>query len=113
FKAPAGQYFYLDHDQRVTLITGAQLALPAKSWTSINVVYGSGFLMGNGPEHMPQHTTVDLAVGKALTSALSVRLSALNVGNALYLTGLDNAFAGTHYAAPREVTVQINYTYHR
>ena len=61
---------------------------------------------------MPQHTTLDLAVGREFGEKLELRLSSLNVTNALFLTGLENSFAGTHYAHPREVTVQARYRFH-
>jgi TonB dependent receptor/Carboxypeptidase regulatory-like domain len=112
FAPPPNEYFFLDHDQRVTLTTGATINLPRRFWASANVVYGSGFLLGNGPDHMPQHTTGDIAVGKDLGERLSVRFSALNVTDALFLTGFENAFAGTHYSNPRELTVQVRYRFH-
>jgi hypothetical protein len=37
--------------------------------------------------------------------------SALNVTNALFLTGFENSFAGTHYANPREVTAQVKFKF--
>jgi hypothetical protein len=37
---------------------------------------------------------------------------ALNVTNALFLTGFENSFAGTHYANPREVTGQVKVRFH-
>jgi hypothetical protein len=112
FQPPANAYFSLDHDQRVTMTAGASLDLPQKLWASANVVYGSGFLRGNGPDHMPQHTTVDLALGKDIGEHVTLRVSALNVANSLYLTGFENSFAGTHYANPREVSAQVRYKFH-
>ena len=29
----------------------------------------------------------------------------------MYLTGIDNAFAGTHYANPREGTIQLRWKF--
>lgn len=112
FLPPADDYFYLDHDQRVTVTAGAQVNLPAHLWTSATILYGSGFLKGNGPDHMPRHTTFDVAFGKDFAGKLSLRLSALNVANRLYMTGLGNSFAGTHYANPREVSMQVRYKFH-
>ena len=37
---------------------------------------------------------------------------ALNVTNALFLTGFENSFAGTHYANPREITGQVKVKFH-
>lgn len=112
FKPPLNEFFYLDHDQRVTFNSGAEINLPRSVWLSGTVLYGSGFLRGNGPEHMPRHTTLDLSVGKDLGESWSVRVTALNVTNALFLTGVDNSFAGTHYTNPREITVQMKYRFH-
>ena len=61
---------------------------------------------------MPPHTTLDLATGLELGTKLAVRVSALNVFDSLYLTGLENSFAGTHYASPRELGVQLRYKFH-
>ena len=112
FSPPDSDYFYLDHDQRVTITGGPDVDLPRQMWLTANIIYGSGFLRGDGPDHMPQHTTLDLAVGKDFASGLSVRASALNVTNALFLTGFENSFAGTHYYNPREFSVQVKYKFH-
>jgi len=112
FEPPSGEYFYLDHDQRVTLSAGAQITLPRGLWASGTVLYGSGFLRGDGPDHMPRHTTADVAIGKDVGDKLTVRLTALNVADSLYLTGIENSFAGTHYANPRDVSVQVRYKFH-
>jgi hypothetical protein len=111
FEPPPNHYFYLDHDQRVTISAGAQINLPQRFWASTTVLHGSGFLRGDGPTHMPPHTTGDIAIGKDLGDKLSVRLTVLNVTNGLYLTGIDNSFAGTHYANPREGTIQLRWKF--
>jgi outer membrane receptor for ferrienterochelin and colicin len=112
FKPPPNEYFYLDHDQRVTITGGPDIDLPWKTWATANVIYGSGFLRGNGPDHMPSHTTVDVAAGKDFRNGLSLRFSVLNATDALFLTGFENSFAGTHYANPREFSVQLRYKFH-
>jgi len=112
FSPPANQYFYLDHDQRVTFNTGFELNLPQRFWVSGTVLYGSGFLLGDGPDHLSAHTTGDLAVGKHVNDRLSLRLTVLNLTDAQFLTGLANSFAGTHYQNPREVGVQVRYKFH-
>jgi len=111
FKPTSNNYFYLDHDQRVTFNSGATLNLPNGYWTSGTVLVGSGFLLGNGPDHLPSHTTVDLAVGRDFGSRLSLRVAGTNITNVLYLTGFENSFAGTHYGAPRELSVQMRYKF--
>ena len=112
FQPPANAYFYLDHDQHVTFTPGFELDLARRFWISGGVTYGSGFLRGNGPGHMPRHATADLSLGKEIGEKWSVRLTALNVANALFLTGLANSFAGTHYANPREISAQLRWKFH-
>jgi outer membrane receptor protein involved in Fe transport len=109
---PKDEYFYLDHDQRVTFNSGASLTLPAGFWASGNVLMGSGFLLGSGPDHLPAHTTGDVAVGKTFSDTWQLRVTATNVTNTTYLTGFENAFAGTHYAPPRQFSAQIQYKFH-
>ncbi|HEY4364726.1 MAG TPA: TonB-dependent receptor [Bryobacteraceae bacterium] len=112
FKPPATDYFYIDHDQRVTLTAGADTTLPRRSWVSVDVLYGSGFLDVNGPAHLPQHVTGDFSFGKSFGERWSATVSALNISNTRYLLGRDSAFAGTHYDNPREITGQIRYRFH-
>ena len=112
FKPPPNAYFYLDHDQRLTFTPGFELDLPREIWITGTVIYGSGFLRGDGPAHLAPHTSGDISVGKDFNKNLAVRVTALNVTDELYLTGLDNSFAGTHYANPREVTAQVRWKFH-
>ena len=109
---PTNDFFYLDHDQRVTVTAGSELNLPGRLWFSDTVVFGSGFLKGEGPEHMPHHPTLDLAVGKDLGENWSARLTATNITDQLVLTGIENSFAGTHYFAPREISASVRYRFH-
>jgi hypothetical protein len=51
-------------------------------------------------------------VGKDFSKSVTVRVTALNVTNELFLTGIDNSFAGTHYTNPREVTAQVKWKFH-
>ena len=73
--------------------------------------YGSGFLDGEGPEHLPSHTTYDLALGKSFGENWSVRVTGLNLGNHHYLLDNSNTFGGTHFANPREISVQVKYRF--
>jgi outer membrane cobalamin receptor len=109
---PNNEYFFLDHDQLVTFNSGATLDLPRGFWASATVLVGSGFLLGDGPDHLPSHTMADLAFGKTINDKLALRLSGTNVANSTYFTGFDNAFAGTHYGAPRQVSAQLTYRFH-
>jgi hypothetical protein len=107
FSSPANQYFYLDHDQRVTFNTGFELLLPQQLWVSGMLLYGSGFLLGDGPNHLSPHTTGDVAIGKNVTKDLLLRLTVTNIADAQFLTGFANSFAGTHYQNPREIGLQV------
>jgi outer membrane receptor protein involved in Fe transport len=112
FSPPDQGYFFLDHDQRDTLSTGVNLDLPWRSWTAVDINYGSGFLDGNGPGHLPSHTTIELSLGKSFGEKWNLRLSALNVGNNRYMLDNSNTFGGSHFANPREFAFQLKYKFH-
>lgn len=103
---------YLDHDQTDTLSTGFNISLPRRIWGAFNVAWGSGFLDGDGPGHLPSHTTYDISVGKSFGENWNVKVSALNLTDNRYLIDVTNTFGGTHYASPREVSVQVKYRFH-
>lgn len=105
-------YFYLDHDQRDTLSAGFSADLPARTWLSANLNYGSGFLDGNGPQHLPNHTSLDISLGKDVGGHWVAQLSATNIGDRRYLLDNSNTFGGTHFADPRRVSVQVKYRFH-
>ena len=112
FSPPADGFFFLDHDQRDTLSTGFTAALPRRSWISGNLVYGSGFLNGNGPDHLPGYATFDLALGKSFGENWEVRLTGTNLANKHYFVDLSNTFGGSHFADPRMVSAQVRYRFH-
>jgi outer membrane receptor protein involved in Fe transport len=112
FTAPDAGFFFLDHDQRDTLSTGVQLDLPYRTWASTNINYGSGFLNGDGPAHLPSHTTLDLALGKSFGEAWSVGFTALNLTNQRYMLDSSNTFGGSHFVNPRELAVQVKFRFH-
>ena len=112
FSPPENAYFFLDHDQRDTLSTGFDLSLPWKVSSAFNVAYGSGFLDGDGPAHLPSHTTYDLSFQRSFGENLSLRLTGLNLGNNRYLLDNSNTFGGTHYVNPREISLQLKYRFH-
>ncbi|HUM06836.1 MAG TPA: TonB-dependent receptor [Terriglobales bacterium] len=103
---------FLDHDQRDTMATGVNLALPWRTWADFGVNYGSGFVDGDGPAHLPSHVTYDLSLGKSFGENWSVRVAGLNLGNHHYLLDNSNTFGGTHFANPREISVQVKYRFH-
>ncbi|MBZ5513422.1 MAG: TonB-dependent receptor [Acidobacteriia bacterium] len=105
-------YYFLDHDQRDTLSANLYVDLPRKIWASLVVAYGSGFLNGDGPAHLPSHTTADLALGKSFGESWSLQVQALNLMNRRYLLDNSNTFGGTHFAQPRQVAVELRYRFH-
>ena len=112
FGPPVDQYFFLDHDQRNTLSTGFNFDLPKRIWTAINLNYGSGFVDGDGPQHLPAHTTVDLSLGKSFGESWTARFSATNLNNNHYMLDNSNTFGGTHFVNPRELAFQLKYRFH-
>lgn len=111
FTPPRDGRFLLDHDQRTTVSAGGTLRLPLATWLGATVAYGSGFLKGDGPAHLPGHTTFDLAAGTAFGD-WSAKIAALNVGDKRYLLDESNTFGGTHYANPRQISAQVGYRFH-
>jgi outer membrane cobalamin receptor len=103
---------FLDHDQRDTVSAGFNFQLPWRVWADFNLNYGSGFLDGEGPEHLPPHTTFDLSLGKSFGERWNVRLTGLNLANHHYLLDNSNTFGGTHFYNPREISVQLKYRFH-
>jgi outer membrane receptor protein involved in Fe transport len=112
FTPPDSGFFFLDHDQRNTFTTGAVFDLPGHAWASGNVAYGSGFLQGDGPAHLPPHTTLDLSLGKQFGERFFLNATALNLTNRRYQLDTSNTFGGTHWANPREFSVQLRWRFH-
>ncbi len=105
-------YFYLDHDQRNGFSTVLALQLPHRFWATPGVSFGSGFVNGDGPAHLPPHTTVDLAVGKDFKEKWSFAVNGTNVLNTRYLVDSSNTFGGTHTVNPRQVYGEVRYRFH-
>ena len=112
FEPPEGALFFLDHDQRNTLSAGMEGDLPWRMFASVTFNYGSGFLNGDGPSHLPSYYTFDLSVGKSFGENTTVRLVSTNIGNAIYQLDNSNTFGGTHFADPRMIGVQLRYKFH-
>jgi outer membrane receptor protein involved in Fe transport len=109
--APTGN-FLLDHDQRNTVTSVLSLALPNHIFATPAYQFGSGFLNGNGPSHLPPHSTFDLLIGKTFREQVTASVSATNIGNARYLLDTSNTFGGTHYINPRQIYGEIRYRFH-
>jgi hypothetical protein len=110
--SPPEDLFFLDHDQRDTLSTGVSINLPSRSYVSGNVRYGSGFLDGDGPNHLDGHTTLDVSFGKGFGENWQVALQTVNVTNRHFLLDSANTFGGTHFAEPRQVYLELRYHFH-
>ncbi|MBV8552107.1 MAG: TonB-dependent receptor [Acidobacteriaceae bacterium] len=104
--------FLLDHDQRNTATGVLSLNLPGRMWATPAYQFGSGFLNGNGPSHLPPHSTFDLAIGKYFGENWSVSVNATNIANTRYLLDTSNTFGGTHYVNPRQIYAELRYRFH-
>jgi outer membrane receptor protein involved in Fe transport len=109
--APSGT-FLLDHDQRNTATAVLSLTLPGQWWVTPTYEFGSGFLNGDGPAHLPPHSTFDLSVGKRFGEKWSFSANATNLANTRYLLDDSNTFGGTHYVNPRQVYAEVRYRFH-
>ena len=112
FSPPDEGYFFLDHDQRHTLNIGFNLSLPSRSYAAGAYHYGSGFLDGEGPDHLPGNQTFDVSLGKSFGEKWSVAVHALNVANRRFLLDNSETFGGTHYIDPRQIYGQVHYRFH-
>jgi len=109
--APGGN-FLLDHDQRNSLSSVLSLTLPGHTWATPAYQFGSGFLNGNGPSHLPPHSTFDLSVGKNFGENWTVSANAVNIANTRYLLDTSNTFGGTHFILPRQIYAEVRYRFH-
>ncbi len=112
FSPPEKGFFWLDHDQRDTFTTVVSATLPRQTWATTTIGYGSGFLNGDGPLHLPAHTIFDISLGKSFGESWSLAFNALNVANRRYMLDNSNTFGGTHYANPRELYGELRYRFH-
>lgn len=105
-------FFPLDHDQRHTLSAVLSVSLPRNWWITPAYQFGSGFLNGDGPAHLPPHSTFDLSVGKRFGESVTLSANAVNIANTRYLVDTSNTFGGTHYNYPRQVYGELRYRFH-
>jgi outer membrane receptor protein involved in Fe transport len=108
---PSGN-FLLDHDQRNTLSSVLSLTLPGGMWATPGYQFGSGFLNGDGPAHLPPHSTFDLSIGKHFGEKWTISASAVNIANTRYLLDTSNTFGGTHYINARQIYGEVRYRFH-
>ena len=116
-------YTPVDHDQRNTLAAGFNATLPHRVFASASVNYGSGFTNGaydsDQPPadprypnaYLPQHTTLDLALGKSFGERLTASVTALNVANRRVLLDNSLTFGGFHYNDPRQIYGELRYRF--
>ena len=113
------QYISLDHDQRDTLNTGFTANLPAHTWFSTNVYYGTGFSNGlagadEGPyngNYLPVHTTFDSSIGRAFGERWHAAVSAVNVTNHRVLLDNSITIGGFHWNDPRMIAGELRYRF--
>src|SRR5229473_7326322 len=105
-------FCYLDHDQRNALSAGFRAVLPFGISAAGNLSYGSGFLAGDGPSHLADHTEVSISLSKSIGERLSVGFTAHNIADGRYLLDNSNTFGGTHWNYPRQVSGEIRYRFH-
>jgi outer membrane receptor protein involved in Fe transport len=111
FSPPEGG-FYLDHDQRNSLTAGFDSSLPWQTTAAFDFVYGSGFLNGDGPAHLPSYRTFDLALNKDIGERWTVRAMGTNITNKRYQVDLSNTFGGSHVGDPRMLSAEVRYRFH-
>jgi len=87
------------------------LTLPHRFWATPGVNFGSGFVNGNGPAHLPPHTTADLALGRDFHENWSFSLNATNILNHRFLLDTSNTFGGTHEINPRQIYAEVRYRF--
>jgi outer membrane receptor protein involved in Fe transport len=88
------------------------LSLPHNFWATPAYQFGSGFLNGDGPSHLPPHSTFDLSLGKTFGESWSFSVNAVNIANSRYLLDTSNTFGGTHYNYPRQIYAELRYRFH-
>ena len=86
--------------------------LPGRMWATPAYQFGSGFLNGDGPAHLPPHSTFDLSIGKRIGETWTVSANAVNIANTRYLLDTSNTFGGTHYINPRQIYGEVRYRFH-
>jgi outer membrane receptor protein involved in Fe transport len=76
-----------------------------------SVEYGSGFLDGDGPDHLSAHAVENLSAEKAIGERLTLGVTALNIGDHRFLLDNSNTFGGTHFGDPRQVYATLRWRF--
>ena len=125
---PAAHYFFLDHDQRHAVWSGATY-----DWERVGAFVTALYSFGSGfPDassellapyfagvarcatrdcRLPAHSTFSFSAGKKVWRGLATRLEVENALNDVYPINLGSEFNGSHFSAPRLVTLRINYSF--
>ncbi len=111
FSPPEDGGFYLDHDQRNSLTAGWDAQLPWRTTAAFDFIYGSGFVDGDGPQHLPSYRTFDLALSRDLGERWTVRAVGTNITNKRYQVDLSNTFGGSHVGDPRMLSAEVRYRF--
>jgi outer membrane receptor protein involved in Fe transport len=112
FSPPDVGFFYLDHDQRNTFTVGGSGEIWWKTRVSANVNFGSGFLNGDGPNHLPAHAEINISAVKSFGERFSVGVTATNLGGTRFLLDNSNTFGGTHFNDPRQIYGSFRWRFH-
>ncbi len=110
-EALGGGWFYLDHDERDSATAALDVVPTRRSWVHASLHYGSGFLLGDGPAHLPSHVSADLAGGFTLRARWFAEFEADNLTDRRYPINLSSEFNGTHIAPPRSLGTRLRVTF--
>jgi outer membrane receptor protein involved in Fe transport len=125
---PQPKYFFLDHDQRHSVFSGATYDWEkASAFATLVYSFGSGFpdasedllapYFAGVPTcatpkcRLPAHSTLSLSLGKNLWKGFSARFELENLTNRVYPINLGSEFNGSHVSPPREVAVRLSYNF--
>jgi outer membrane receptor protein involved in Fe transport len=112
FSSPDEGFFFLDHDQRNTFTVGGSGDIWWKTRVSASVNYGSGFLNGDGPDHLPAHAEVKISAVKSFGERFSVGVTATNLDGTRFLLDNSNTFGGTHFNDPGQIYGSFRWRFH-
>jgi outer membrane receptor protein involved in Fe transport len=65
-----------------------------------------------GSLSLPGHTVFDLSFGKGFGEDWLLAVQAVNVANRRFLLDNSNTFGGTHFVEPRQIYIEVKYSFH-